>query len=126
MGKHRRRAPAAIALADERDGRMSKIDTPCHLPHAHLMAMNVSLTRALEDFVNKKVASGRYGSASEVVREALRLLEDRERIREAQIAELRGEVTRGIVQLDAGEGVPLDMAKVKAHARRKLARKRRA
>jgi antitoxin ParD1/3/4 len=40
---------------------------------------NVSLTPELEEFVDSKVASGRYRSASEVVRAALRLLEERER-----------------------------------------------
>ena len=43
--------------------------------------MNVSLTDKLEDFVNELVEQGRYRSASEVVREGLRLLE----IREAQL-----------------------------------------
>ncbi len=40
---------------------------------------NVSLTPELEDLVDRKVASGRYRSASEVVRAALRLLDERER-----------------------------------------------
>ena len=40
--------------------------------------MNVSLTPQLENFVQEKVRSGRYRSASEVVREALRLFEERE------------------------------------------------
>ena len=40
--------------------------------------MNVSLTPELEDLVNQKVRSGRYRSASEVVREALRLFEERD------------------------------------------------
>ena len=42
--------------------------------------MNVSLTKELEQLVNEKVKSGRYLSASEVVREALRLLEERDRL----------------------------------------------
>jgi len=88
------------------------------------MTMNVSLTKALEDFVNRKVASGRYGSASEVVREALRLLEDRERVREAQLGELRLEVSKGLAQLDAGESELLDMKKIKASARKRLKRSR--
>ena len=43
--------------------------------------MNVSLTSELEAFVASKVRSGRYHSASEVIREALRLLEEREQVR---------------------------------------------
>jgi antitoxin ParD1/3/4 len=90
------------------------------------MTMNVSLTRALEDFVNRKVSSGRYGSASEVVREALRLLEDRDRLREAQLGELQSEIAKGLDELDAGEAVPLDVAKIKKRGRQKLSRKRSA
>lgn len=90
------------------------------------MAMNVSLTPALEEFVNGKVSTGRYGSASEVVREALRLLQDHDRLREAQLAELRSEVAKGIDALDAGQGAALDMDAIKRRARRELsARKRR-
>ena len=87
--------------------------------------MNVSLTKTLENFVNEKVASGRYGSASEVVREALRLLEERERIKEAQTAQLRADVAKGIAELDAGQGEPLDMAKIKDRARKRLSSRRR-
>jgi antitoxin ParD1/3/4 len=43
--------------------------------------MNVSLTPQLEKFVSAKVESGRYNSASEVVREALRLLEEHDSAR---------------------------------------------
>ena len=90
------------------------------------MTMNVSLTPALEKFVNGKVSTGRYGSASEVVREALRLLQDQDRLREAQLAELRSEVAKGIDALDVGQGAPLDMAAIKRRARKELtARKRR-
>ena len=88
------------------------------------MAMNVSLTRALENFVNRKVSSGRYGSASEVVREALRLLEDKDRVREAQLGELRSEIAKGLVQLDAGARETMDVAKIKKRARQQLSRKR--
>jgi antitoxin ParD1/3/4 len=44
------------------------------------MAMNVSLTPQLEAMIQEQVASGRYSTASEVVREALRLLEERDRL----------------------------------------------
>ena len=40
--------------------------------------MNISLTPELEQMVDDKVKSGRYASASEVIREGLRLLEERE------------------------------------------------
>ena len=53
------------------------------------MGMNVNLTPQLEEMVRHKVDSGLYASASEVVREALRLMEERDRLREAKLAEAR-------------------------------------
>ena len=67
--------------------------------------MNVSLTPELENFVQTKVLSGRYTSASEVVREALRLLEDHDKARAAQLEEFCSEVDRRLASLDRGEGV---------------------
>jgi antitoxin ParD1/3/4 len=51
--------------------------------------MNVSLTQELEEFVQRKVASGLYTSASEVIREGLRLLEEQERLKESRLQVLR-------------------------------------
>jgi antitoxin ParD1/3/4 len=51
--------------------------------------MNVSLTPELEQLVAEKVESGMYPSASEVVREALRLLKERDELRQARLEELR-------------------------------------
>jgi len=65
--------------------------------------MNVPLTPELEQFVQAKVKTGRYLSASEVVREALRLLDDRDRLREIRINTLRKEIAIGIEQSDRGE-----------------------
>ena len=65
--------------------------------------MNVSLTPELEQFVHDKVKGGRYLSASEVVREALRLLEERDRLHQAKLAELRQHLAIGIEQADRGE-----------------------
>ncbi|MBD2065939.1 type II toxin-antitoxin system ParD family antitoxin [Leptolyngbya sp. FACHB-671] len=65
--------------------------------------MNVSLTPELEQFVHEKVKSGRYLSASEVVREALRLLEERDRLYQAKLAELQQDLAIGIEQADRGE-----------------------
>ena len=65
--------------------------------------MNVSFTLELEQFVQAKVKTGRYLSASEVVREALSLLDDRDRLREIRIDALRKEIVIGIEQSDRGE-----------------------
>lgn len=80
--------------------------------------MNVSLTPQLEDLVQQKVATGLYGSASEVMREALRLLEERDRVQALRLEELRGEIRKGI---ESGAATPLDMGAVKARGRQRLA-----
>ena len=67
--------------------------------------MNVSLTRELEQLVNSKVKTGRYLSASEVVREALRLLEDRDRLNEIRLTEMRDAIRAGNEELARGERV---------------------
>jgi antitoxin ParD1/3/4 len=67
--------------------------------------MNVSLTPELEQFVAVKVDSGRYNSASEVVREALRLLEEHDQARSAQIAAFNQELGHRLAALDRGERV---------------------
>jgi antitoxin ParD1/3/4 len=66
-------------------------------------SMNVSLTPELEQFVQSWVASGRYQTASEVVREGLRLLEEREQSRETALGELRLKIRRAMEQADRGE-----------------------
>ncbi len=65
--------------------------------------MDISLTPELEAYVNEMVRSGRFLSAGEVVREALRLLEERDRRKELDLAELREKVAAGLEQLDRGE-----------------------
>lgn len=69
--------------------------------------MNVSLTPELEKFIANKVSSGRYQTASEVVREGLRLLEERDRSKSSfmvsSIEELRAKLQEGIDSLDRGE-----------------------
>ena len=67
--------------------------------------MNVSLTPRLEKFVSTKVRSGRYNSASEVVREALRLLELQDRIRATRLAEFQAAIDERLASLDRGEGL---------------------
>ena len=67
--------------------------------------MNVSLTPELEKLVTQKVESGLYQSASEVVREGLRLLDDHDRLRELHFAETRKKIQTGLEELDRGEGI---------------------
>ncbi len=83
--------------------------------------MNVSLTPELEKLVQDKVGSGRYTSASEVIREALRLLERREirlREREEALKTFQAELDRRIAELDRGEGIPAEQvfAELRTHA----------
>jgi antitoxin ParD1/3/4 len=65
--------------------------------------MNVSLTPELEQLIHKKVQTGLYLSASEVVREALRLLEERDGLHAMKLAELRKEIRVALDQADRGE-----------------------
>jgi antitoxin ParD1/3/4 len=58
-----------------------------------------------EQFIRQQIESGRYASASEVVREALRLLEGRERLREIELEEYRAKIREG---MESGPGVPAE------------------
>ena len=78
------------------------------------MGMNVNLTPQLEEMVRAKVSSGMYTSASEVVREALRLMDEQDRLRQAKLEELRREVRKG---LSSGPSEPWDAATLKKKAR---------
>jgi antitoxin ParD1/3/4 len=79
--------------------------------------MNISLTPQLEKLVKNKVESGHYGSASEVMREALRLLAERDHRQSVRIEELRAEIKKG---LDSGEPTPLNIKTIKAQGRKRL------
>lgn len=78
------------------------------------MGMNVSLTPPLEELVRRKVASGMYNSASEVVREALRLLDEQDQVRSVRLEQLRADIRKGI---DSGPSEPWDPKSVKELAR---------
>jgi antitoxin ParD1/3/4 len=82
--------------------------------------MNVSLTPELEQLVNEKVESGLYQTASEVVREALRLLKERDQER------LRADIQAGFDQLARGEGKRYDKASGRRLAEQVKARGRPA
>jgi antitoxin ParD1/3/4 len=65
--------------------------------------MIVSLTPELEQLVEEKVSSGLYNSPSEVIQEALRLLRERDELKEMRRAELRREIARGLEAAERGE-----------------------
>lgn len=68
--------------------------------------MNITLAPELEQIVNQRMASGLYNSASEVIREALRLLQEQDEPLEYLLEELRKEINIGLAQLKNGEGIP--------------------
>ena len=82
--------------------------------------MNVNLTPQLEELIKKKVASGLYNSASEVVREALRLMEEQDRVRAVKLEHLRRDIREG---LESGEPTPWDPEEIKREGRRRRAAK---
>ena len=65
--------------------------------------VNISLTPELEEFLQSRVSSGRYQTASEVVREALRLLERQEKERDEGFERLKEKVSKGAAQAERGE-----------------------
>jgi antitoxin ParD1/3/4 len=76
--------------------------------------VSVSLTPDLEQFILQKVESSMYPSADDVLREALRLLDDRDRLRAVKLEELREEIAVGLEQSERGEVAPLDMDIIRA------------
>jgi len=80
--------------------------------------MHISLPPELKELVKRKVNTGQYTCASEVVVEALWLLDARDRLREVKLEELRKEIQKG---LDSGPAAPLDFEKLKARGRTRLA-----
>ena len=78
------------------------------------MPSSFTLGSHFEGFIKRQVTSGRYASASEVVRDSLRLLEEQEQERIVRLEALRAEIERGTA---SGEGIPADrvFANVRAH-----------
>jgi len=70
--------------------------------------MHVSLTPELERLVRERVESGLYNNASEVVREALRLLLEQDELRRLKRARLRHELEKGEADLAAGRFTAID------------------
>lgn len=84
--------------------------------------MNISLSPELEAIVNNKVKSGQYNSASEVVRDGIRLLQQQDEMRKKKLEALRIEIQKGIDDLEAGRFV--DGAEVMAEMRDRLLRRK--
>lgn len=85
------------------------------------MPSSYTLGAHFEAFVRSLVESGRYASASEVMRDGLRLVEEREQAREAKLAALRRDIEEGLI----GPFEPLDFEEIKREGRRRLAEQRR-
>jgi antitoxin ParD1/3/4 len=84
--------------------------------------MNISLPQRLEAWVDERVKSGMYQSASEVLREALRLLIEQEELKQLRMKELRSQLQVGVDQLDRGASKIFDdgvAAEVKKAGRRR-------
>lgn len=85
--------------------------------------MNVHLGETFDKFVVELIASGHYQSQSEVIREGLRLLKEREDLRKLRLEELRKEIQRG---LDSGPAEPLNIEEIISEANRELEREHQA
>ncbi len=70
--------------------------------------MNISLTKELESFVQTKVKQGFYHSASEVIREGLRLLAEQDEIKKKRIEMLNLEIDKGLAFLKSGDVISSD------------------
>ena len=81
------------------------------------MTMNINLTPQLEQLVREKVSSGLYNSASEVVREALRLMETQDRLRAVKLEQLRRDIREG---LESGPATPWGIQQVRRAGRKRL------
>ena len=88
------------------------------------MSLNVSLPTEMENRVREHVASGMYGSASEVIREALRLFEAYQAARSSAMAALKADIVQGLGDVHAGKVSVADLAAIKTRGRAALGSKR--
>jgi antitoxin ParD1/3/4 len=90
------------------------------------MATSYSIGKHFESFIEGLIESGRYSTASEVLRDGLRLIEEREERRKAKLEALRAEIQKGI---DSGPAEEVDIAEMikstKARGRQRLAAQKR-
>lgn len=81
--------------------------------------MNISITPELEELISNKVKTGMYNSASEVIREGLRLLKEQDDLKELRMKELKKEIRKGYDSAAEGNVAEWDLNqfKDKVHAR---------
>jgi len=82
------------------------------------MTLNINLTPQLESMVRKKVASGLYNSASEVIRDALRLMEEQDDLRRIKLKRLKQDIEDG---LNSGAATPWNVEEFLKKAKKKKA-----
>ena len=91
------------------------------------MATSYSIGKHFEELIDSLVESGRYATASEVMREGLRLVEEREERRKAKLEALRAEIQKGF---DSGPAEEVDLSEwiegIKQRGRQRLAGRKRA
>jgi antitoxin ParD1/3/4 len=90
------------------------------------MSLNVSLPIELENRVREHVASGLYGSASEVIREALRIFEAYQSMQAKTLAVLKADIAEGMKDLRAGNYGPIDLEEFKKRNRAELKKRGKA
>ena len=88
------------------------------------MSLNVSLPIELENRVREHVASGLYGSASEVIREALRLFEAYQQAQIGSLQLLKSDIAKGMADVHADRVSVVNMENIKSEGRKKLKMKR--
>ena len=82
------------------------------------MTMNINLIPELEELVRQKVPAGRYSSASEVVREALRLMEEQDRLRAVKLEQLRRDIRQ---RVESGPVTSWNVEEMKRQGRKQFA-----
>jgi antitoxin ParD1/3/4 len=90
------------------------------------MSLNVSLPPELENRVRQHVESGLYSSASEVIREALRLFEAYQGVQAASLASLKADIDQGVADIVAGRVRELDTNEIKQRGRKTLVARKTA
>src|SRR5260221_1272146 len=100
---------------------LSTTDNCCYM--GYRSRMNVNLGSVFDNFIADLLETGLYQSQSEVVREGLRLLKEKEELKQLRLAELRKEIAIGVKQADRGEFV--DGKAAFAEIRRRSAKRKR-